>query len=415
MKIDKILEIFKDFKRCEQRDILAIIEGYTSIPPISISMNLNDNSILEQLYSYSSLEKENTQFLKSKESKIKPYYLTIMIEDLSASAQKFLYFTLKQIDSITSLCNKLIIGECVKKEIDKGISEKKEADLIREIKSSRFKTLKRKKNLVADVLKKGYRSLAESKEDGEYGITSLKEGKAKSIHVFVNGFTNDKKGNNFKEWIKDSDDLFTNDMNLYGFDWPSGKISSFGKILIKAIIQSKGNWIKGILSTTTAALSEWKQARDNAEEYSIELGKFIKEQYEQNPDIKIYLYGHSLGARLIYFTLENLADLDIEIEEVFFFGGAVHIDDISATDVLRFTKNIYNFYSYNDDILGYMYKVAEIGDEPIGLSEIRYRNSQEKIGNLYNFNVSEFISGHTKYINSFDTLYRRKYRKEEYV
>ena len=109
-----------------------------------------------------------------------------------------------------------------------------------------------------------------------------------------------------------------------------------------------------------------------------------------------------------------MSSTDIRIEEVFFFGGAVNIDDISATDLLRFTHNIYNFYSYNDDILNLMYKGAELSEEPIGLNYIKHKQIKTKIGNLYNFNVSEFIAGHTKYISNFSTLYRRIYRREEY-
>ena len=409
MKINKILEIFKDFKRSAQKDILAIFENQKI-----------DNSILEQLYTYSNLQKENTQFLKLKEKKIKPYYLTIMIEDLSASAQKFLYFILKYKNSI-GICNELFIGKCTKDEIDRYILEKKEVDLIKEIKSSRFKSITKSKSFWEKISQPIYKFASESKVDNDYGIKPLKEIKSKkSIHIFVNGFRNDEKGNNFKDWENTSSELFSNDASLYGFDWPNGKMNSFSNILLKVGIKllkvgikSKGNIILGI-SSIVSVISEWKQARDHAEEYSPKLAKFIKEEHDKNQNIKIYLYGHSLGARLIYFTLENLANSNIEIEEVFFFGGAVHIDDISATDILRFTKNIYNFYSYNDDILGYIYKIAEIGEEPIGLYEIKCKNSQEKIGNLYNISVNEFVAGHTEYIKNFDTLYRRKYRREEY-
>jgi hypothetical protein len=61
-----------------------------------------------------------------------------------------------------------------------------------------------------------------------------------------------------------------------------------------------------------------------------------------------------------------------------------------------------------------MYKGAEIGEEPIGLNELKYKFHKEAKGNLCNFNVSEFIKGHTKYIENFHILYKRKYRTSEY-
>ncbi len=400
MKFDKVLEIIKDFKRDEQRDILAILEEYSLIS--------------KKIYFFTKVKQEQTQFLKKIENKrIKSYYEMIILEELSASAQKFLYFMFRRSKNIIS--NKLLISECAKEEIDKYISKKDEEKLIGVIKAKTFKSLYREKSILSKGTELFYQFKAISKADGEYGIKKLSTTKDnKSIHIFVNGFTNDKEGNNFKEWIKSSSELFGNNVDLYGFDWPSGKMSSLAKILIKSAAKSRLVPSKFLLDLILSVIPEWKQARDNAEKYSEELAKFIKEEYKKNPNIKINLYGHSLGARLIYFALDNLTNSDIKVEEVFFFGGAVHIDEVSATDILRFTKNIYNFYSYNDYILWYMYRIAEIGDEPIGLNKIRYKNTKEKIGNLYNFDVNEFISGHTVYIENFDILYRRKYRCTEY-
>lgn len=414
MHIKSVIKVFKTFKRNEQKDILAILENLLA--------NKSKQKVLEDLYSLTKLEKTNTQFLQLQKQKIKPYYQSIIIEDLSATSQKFLYFILEILNIENAIQEELFISQCSKDKIKYYVSKDKKDDLSdfdlsnlkKEMLFPGFKSLDKQKSTLTIMSQKVYKFFSESQEDGDYGIKILKKNKkTNNIHIFVNGFTNDKKGNNFRKWLEESEELAFKDSCLYGFDWPSGKMNSFLTIVTKAV--SSKNIPEFLFNISFSFLSEWKQARNNAEKYSSELGIFIKEEYEKNPNIKIHLYGHSLGSRLIYYALEDLSNTDIRIKEVFFFGGAVDIDEISATDLLRFIHNIYNFYSYNDDILKFMYQGAELSEKPIGLNYIKYKQVKVKIGNLYNFNVSEFIEGHTKYIDNFSILYRRKYRCEEYT
>ena len=50
-------------------------------------------------------------------------------------------------------------------------------------------------------------------------------------------------------------------------------------------------------------------------------------------------------------------------------------------------ENIYNFYSYNDDILRFLYKPIEL-EEPIGLNEIQNISYSDKI---INFDVTNIV------------------------
>ena len=126
------------------------------------------------------------------------------------------------------------------------------------------------------------------------------------INIFINGFGNDNLiKRDFKKWLEYKD-FFCNE-DMYLFNWPSGKdlgghmdeFLSNKKLKIYKIIPNLINKKNSMITIPVQILSEWKKSKKNSEIYSYKLFNFIKEEIEKNKDIKINLYGHSLGANLI--------------------------------------------------------------------------------------------------------------------
>ena len=88
------------------------------------------------------------------------------------------------------------------------------------------------------------------------------------------------------------------------------------------------------------------------------LAKFVIDFKRKNPDTKIRLIGHSLGAHVIQSTIKHLAkntkNKDI-LEAVYFFGGSISADALNPKNGSAAQKiiarKIRNYYSPYDDVL----------------------------------------------------------------
>jgi len=88
------------------------------------------------------------------------------------------------------------------------------------------------------------------------------------------------------------------------------------------------------------------------------LAKFVIDFKQKSPETKIRLIGHSLGAHVILSTIKNLAKNTKNkgiIEAVYFFGGSIPSDALSAKNALYVqkivSKKIRNYYSPHDEVL----------------------------------------------------------------
>jgi len=108
------------------------------------------------------------------------------------------------------------------------------------------------------------------------------------------------------------------------------------------------------------------------------------------------LIGHSLGARVLYYTLNSLSTRShTHVKDVYLLGGAV-----DGTNKEGWTKaseavdgQIYNCYSSNDSVLKYLYSPANLWlSHPIGLGPISC-----PAPNICNVDVSKFVPGHMYY------------------
>lgn len=116
-----------------------------------------------------------------------------------------------------------------------------------------------------------------------------------------------------------------------------------------------------------------------------------------SPEKRYFLLGHSMGARVIYYALQALAQSKIEeprIVDAHLLGGAI---SSSKEDWDGFSSavsgRINNYYSKKDDVLKILYNVGTLfGSDPIGRDPIQIKS--QKVRNL---NVTELVSGHMRY------------------
>ena len=413
-KKNNLFKLLKNIKKEEQRDILAILKN------LSIESQAYQDFFNYQLQLTPVKEADTIQLLKQK-AEIKENYETILLDDISVVGEKYLNFLLEyikeffstknDIKKIDNLISKLHYDKLIKEEISKYLkddllSTEKENDMKKVLLSDKIKSSKKYK-----IIEEVHKKFAFSSEDGEYGIKHLKGNNKETIHIFVNGFTNDSEDDNYKDWINQSIDIIDKNDTLYGYDWASGKnLSKHMTKVMPLLLRSKGNPYLTLGTLLYKVRAEWKQARNNSEAYSNKLANFIEDKLKGNPNMTVNLYGHSLGANLVHHTLRHLYEQELRVNDVFLFGGASEVNKDAWTEVLCSARNVYNYYSKNDQILTFMYQSMELAS-PIGLNTIQYNQKNKlTLANLYNYNVSDSIGGHTEYIPNFSFLYRWKYR-----
>lgn len=377
--------------------------------------------ILYKYLEHLNLKEDNIDYIKSQKFNIRTYSEEYFINKLSMNYKKYLYLILNYFLQTSSkkyaqsylekVLDKIEFQEELKdffrKGIEKIISNKITYKELEELKrnllykgSILIPNVQNKKNTFDSLIEK----LAFSSGNNQYGIICENITKKRVINIFVNGFGNDNLiKRDFKKWINHKD-FFCNE-DIYFFNWASGKdfIGHLEELLsnkdfkLYKFIPNLINKKISIAMIPIQIISEWKNSKKNSEIYSYELFNFIKEEIEKNKDIKINLYGHSLGTNLIKNILLKLSIYDIKINNVYLFAGATKNCHYEWESISNICSNIYNFYSYNDDILRFLYKPIEL-EEPIGLNEIQNISYSDKI---INFDVTNIVNGHSAY---FDNL-----------
>ena len=231
-----------------------------------------------------------------------------------------------------------------------------------------------------------------------YELKKVKEGTG-DIVLFMDGFLKEESSNK-EEWEKALEVLYPHNP-WYTLSWKSNKLTDF--ISMKHILKhgiARGvipvPWIH-IPLTIQHIVSVWKEAKNSAEQTGIHLGDILKEIKDE----QVILCGHSLGAKVIYHALIQISQQKPTmnttiIKEAHLLGGAVS----NASDNWDYASKcvsgvIYNYYSQNDDILKYVYQVAELNtSSSIGRNPI-------ELDKIINKDVISSVSGHSEYISNF--------------
>jgi hypothetical protein len=199
----------------------------------------------------------------------------------------------------------------------------------------------------------------------------------------------------------------------YELEWESKRRSDLGKLIRKELYKrtfrktleiaaktatkqaakklSPAFWLSTVLEL---GRNPWLVALSKAQKTGQLLADLI---LRADGRARYVLLGHSLGARVIYYTLQALAEADVReprIREAHLLGGAVGRDRKSWTGIdSAVSGQICNYYSKNDDMLRVFYKVGTLfTSKPVGRGPIIYRPNK-----IRNVDVTGFVGGHDEY------------------
>ena len=208
-----------------------------------------------------------------------------------------------------------------------------------------------------------------------FGLKKIQDG-SEPIVVIINGFLNQNETDT-SEW-EDSLKYIWKNNSWYLVNWESKQLSHY---------ITKGELI-------------WTKAKNNTEK----VGRILAETLH-NHDRNYILCGHSLGARVIFYTLKHLSSLTDKkiIKEVHLLGGAVTSSTKEWQKLLyNIDDSIYNYYSKHDDVLKKVYKLGTFfADEPIGVNKIIHHK-------IINIDTSSRVKGHSGYKKYLFKFYPKK-------
>lgn len=118
----------------------------------------------------------------------------------------------------------------------------------------------------------------------------------------------------------------------------------------------------------------WWDSTEIAEENGKKLAKFVYDYRERNPDTRLRLVCHSLGARVLLRSVEVLNDSNVTdfVDSITLLGGAADNDAVSTggaygPDIANAVGQADNFWKDEDDVLNWAYTTAEwdsaVGEE----------------------------------------------------
>lgn len=250
-----------------------------------------------------------------------------------------------------------------------------------------------------------------ARESSSITLETVREGQSPSI-LIINGFLS-QHDEDVSDWLSVVDELYPKNKVIH-VQWSAGNLTEMalddgivnggvsgdkgaGKLLA-AIQLSRGFTPVGIASiiggvACDKVMGHWKKSFNETIHVGHDLAKAI---YNDSGLHGCILMGHSLGARVISHTLNNL-DAN-KASTCYLLAGAVSAETEQWSGVLEKHSKLclINCYSDNDYILKTGYRVGTLFDHtPAGLTEMTgYSKAQ-----VINVNMSEFASGHMNYKN----------------
>lgn len=243
-----------------------------------------------------------------------------------------------------------------------------------------------------------------------FDICEVKKGKWPAI-VTVNGFLT-QNSKDLSGWRRVLPPHLVKKHGWYHVNWEAKRLSSLGKSIATTVAKRSVATVfkEAAKSASTSAMKKsiplvaipdiiniatnpWHVAMRKSSETGVLLADVLKRCKGK----KFVVFGHSLGARVIYQALAVLATTDDSpIEEAHLFGGAVgnqRPDWVVAKKAVL--GKIRNYMSSNDSVLKYMYSVGTfLSSDPIG------RNRIKNVAGIQNIDTSRAVSGHLEYKTS---------------
>jgi len=119
-------------------------------------------------------------------------------------------------------------------------------------------------------------------------------------------------------------------------------------------------------------LFDWWESTEIAEANGKKLAKFVHDYRERNPETRMRLVCHSLGARVLLSAVEvlNRSDVTDYVDSISLLGGAADNDAVATDgaygpDIANAVGQADNFWKDDDDVLNWAYTSVEF-DSAVG-------------------------------------------------
>lgn len=245
--------------------------------------------------------------------------------------------------------------------------------------------------------------------DKSFGFEQLAEGDG-PIVIVANGFLSEGQ-TGWGEWHRIISARYP-DSPVHRVTWGAKELKSLGTVLAPGGVQVSVRALRGLAARATKNLAKigplsaafsavglaknpWHVARTRASMTGAVLADAIV-----RADLRdVVLVGFSLGGRVMAEAAEALATRDEEprILEMHLLGAAVGTRrDFHAMES-AVSGTIYNYFSTNDKVLGYLYTAAEAGSKAIGQKGI-----DKAPKNVKNVNVSRQVKAHDDHLRLVD-------------
>ena len=215
------------------------------------------------------------------------------------------------------------------------------------------------------------------------------QGSGDTLVVVVPGFLNEAYDSDyFKHWskkIRDAGEPFSN-AGIAIVDWNIAHLKEFSKII--RIIDHRLN-LKPVYDFEKFN-AEWKQLKMEFAFLGKALAVFLENIHKKYPGKEVIVVSFNAGNFAVETALKILPEG--YVSRYFSFGGAMSNTDMPFFE-LRKVNRIYNYFSFNDYALKFIFDNFEEEAQAVGLSP--YTNPSAV--NVENFNVSESISNHFEY------------------
>ena len=209
----------------------------------------------------------------------------------------------------------------------------------------------------------------------------------------------------YTEWVKNIRKV-DKESSVFVFYWDTKNFTEFvlrilmlknTSLTIGEIVKRIGSPGGFLVSAGVEFFRMWEEAKANTRFYARKLLKEIEKRHKLKQK-EIILIGHSLGVRLIYHLL-GIADKGM-VSKVYMLGGAIGVK-VNWRNCAKKVRLITNCYSKNDMVLRILYRIAEIGEMPVGVEKIG-----KKIPNLKEIDCSRQVDKHTSYFKAVNMWFK---------
>jgi pimeloyl-ACP methyl ester carboxylesterase len=242
--------------------------------------------------------------------------------------------------------------------------------------------------------------------DRSFAIELVRPGVGTPV-VFATGFLTEGRSA-WAEWQRLIDARYPNSP-VYQVHWGAKElkdltallVSNGGKAAVRALLiegAKRGNKAFGlpgvawVLGAHGIATNPWTVAKTRAGMTGAALAALIARTTE-GPYV---LMGHSLGARVMVTAAQALATRPgpPRLESMHLLGAAVGCKGDWHSLEEAVASTVWNYWSGNDNVLRWLYALAEVGQTPAGQAGFR-----SKFPRIKDRNVSRSVSGHSTYVS----------------